>query len=167
MSNEGIKKVFQTKLSDTSTLDLEGIGVIRFEGARIFKWVKYNSGGDAIACVAQGMTYYHGDDGVVLDSAAEVTSDLSSSGAAGAEIGAGVAVAIIANGSYGWIQIKGITILAVTLTSGIDGDRLTPTGAGDKTLAAVDIASVTTANTMICAIALDASAKIVLLDCPW
>ena len=167
MSNEGIKKVFITKLTDTNTLDLEGIGVLRFEGARIFKWVKYNSGGDVVAAVAGNMCYYHGDDGVVLDSAAEVTSDLSSSGAAGAEVGAGMLMAVIATGSFGWVQIKGVAVLTTALDAGIDGDRLTPTGASDGTLTAVDITSVTTANTMICAIALDASAKIVLLDCPW
>ena len=167
MGNESVKKVFQTPLDATAVTDVEGIGVIRFEGARVFKWVKYNSGGDAIACVVGGMTYYHGDDGVVLDSAAEVTSDLSSSGAAGAEIGAGVAQAIIATGEFGWIQIKGIAILAVTLSGGVDGDPLTPTGANDKTLDAVDTTSAATANTHVCAHAIDASAKEVLLDCPW
>ncbi len=166
MSNESMKKVFQTKLTDTSTTDLEGIGVLRFEGSRVFKWIKYNDG-TAVAAVAGNFCYYHGDDSVVLDSAAEVTSDLSAAGAAGAEVGAGVLMAVIADASFGWIQIKGVAILTTALTAGIDGDRLTPTGASDGTLDAVDITSVTTANTMICAIALDASAKIVLLDCPW
>lgn len=167
MSNEGLKKVFQTKLTETHAKDVEGIGVIRFEGARIYKWVKYNKGADSIAAVIGNVCYYHGDDSVVVDSAAEVTSDLSSSGSAGAEIAAGVLQAIIADGEFGWIQIKGVAVLTTGLDAGVDGDPLTPTGASDGTLDAVDTASVTTANTMIAGYALDQSADIVLLDCPW
>ncbi len=158
MSNEGIKKVFITKLTDTSTLDLEGIGVLRFEGAKIYKWVKYNTGSGPVTAVANEMVVYHGDDSIVVDSAAEVTMDITDG-----VITAGMLMAIIANGSYGWIQIKGVAILNSALTAGADGDELTSIGAGDGTLDVV----VTGAITHRCALALDASAKIVLLDCPW
>ena len=158
MTNESMKKVFITKLTDTDTTDLEGVGVLRFEGAKVYKWVTYNSGAGTVAAVAGNMTVYHGDNSYVTDSAADVTSDYSD----GAGIGAGVLQAVVANGSYGWIQIKGVATLTPALTAGADGNALTAVGAGDGTL---DVSGLVT--DFKCAVALDASAKIVLLDCPW
>jgi len=155
MTNESMKKVFQTKLTDTSTLDLEGIGVLRFEGAKVYKWVSYNSGSGPVTAVAGNVVVYHGDDSVVADSAADVTMD-----AGDGAVVAGVLQAIIANGSFGWIQIKGVAVLTTALDSGADGNSLII--GGDGTLAVS--AAVTDG---IAAIALDATAKIVLLDCPW
>ncbi len=156
-TNESMKKVFQTKLTDTSTTDLEGIGVLRFEGVRVFKWIKYNKGGDSVAAVANNMVVYHGDDAVVLDSAAEVTMDYSS----GDSLVAGKLMAVIADASFGWIQIKGIAILTTALDSGADGDPLI-VGTTDGALAVA--AAVTDA---VCALGMDVTAKEVLLDCPW
>lgn len=159
MTNESMKKVFQTKLTDTRATDVEGIGVIRFEGSRIFKWCKYNKGGDSVAAVANKTVVYHGDDAVVLDSACEVTMDYSS----GDDICAGMLMAIIADGEFGWVQIKGIAILAAALTAGADGDQVTTLGAADGTLDVV----VTGAITPYAGYAMDVSAKEVMLDCPW
>ncbi|KKL92146.1 hypothetical protein LCGC14_1887580 [marine sediment metagenome] len=157
MTNESMKKVFATKLTDTSLIDLEGIGVLRFEGARIYKYVTYNAGGDVIAAVAGNCVVYHGDDAVVVDSAADVTSDYSS----GAGIVAGVLQAVIASGSFGWIQIKGIAVLNLALDTGADGNELI-VGTTDGALAVRALATSHTAG-----VAVDATAKIVLLDCPW
>lgn len=160
-SNESMKKVFFSRLADTHPTDQEGIGVIRFEGSRVFKYVSYNEGTGAVAAVAGNMTVYHGDDAVVLDSAADVTSDYTDG-----LVGAGVLQAVIANGEFGWIQIKGVAILTTALTAGADGDALTANGAGDGTLT-VDEAALGAIADHRCAVALDASAKIVLLDCPF
>ena len=154
-TNESMKKVFQTKLTDTNTVDLEGIGVLRFEGAKVYKWVTYNDA--AVAAVAGQVVVYHGDDSVVADSAADVTSDFSD----GAGVVAGVLQAVIANGSYGWIQIKGVAVLALALDSGADGNELI-VGTTDGALAVRASAAQHTAG-----VAIDASGKIVLLDCPW
>ena len=152
-----MKKVFQTGLADTAATDVEGIGVIRFDGARVFKWVKYNSGTGPVAAVAGNTVVYHGDDAVVLDVACEVTMDYTD----GDDLVAGVLMAIIANGEFGWIQIKGIAVLTTALDSGADGDPLI-VGTTDGTLAV--IAADTDAP---CALAIDVTAKEVLLDCPW
>jgi hypothetical protein len=157
MSNESMKKVFQTKLTDTDTTDREGIGVIRFEGAKVYKWVTYNTGTGTVAAVAGNMTVYHGDNAYVTDSAADVTSDYTDG-----TIGAGVLQAVIANGSYGWIQIKGVATLTTGLTAGADGNALTAVGSTDGTL---DVSALVT--DAVVAFAVDASADIVLLDCPW
>lgn len=157
MGNESMKKVFVTKLTDTSATDLEGIGVIRFEGAKVYKWISYNSGSGTVAAVANSAVVYHGDNAVVIDSAADVTMDITDG-----VITAGVLQAIIANGEYGWIQIKGVAILNAALTGGADGNALTSLGAADGTL---DVSALVT--DFVSAVALDASAKIVLLQCPW
>lgn len=158
-NNTSMKKIWATRLTDTASTDKEGIGAIRFEGAKVYKWVKYNSGSGPVAAVAGNVCYYHGDD-AYTSSACEVTSDLTD--AAAAPITAGVLQAVIANGEYGWIQIKGVATLTTALTAGADGNALTAVGATDGTL---DVSALVTDH--IAAIALDATAKIVLLDCPW
>lgn len=159
MSNEGLKKVFVTKLTDTSTKDLEGIGVLRFEGARVYKWVSYNSGGDAVAAVAGNAVYYHGDNAAVIDSAADVTMDLTDSNG----IAAGILQAVIANGSFGWIQIKGVAVMAIAFKAGADGNAMT--AVGGATDGELDVSALVT--DAIAGYAIDVSAKIILLDCPW
>jgi hypothetical protein len=94
---------------------------------------------------------------VSAGSTTKVTSDLSDS----AGVGAGVLQAVIADEGYGWIQISGVATLTPALTAGADGNALTPVGATDGTL---DVSALVTDH--ICAIAVDASAKIVLLTCP-
>jgi len=158
-NNTSMKKIFATKLTDVSTTDKEGIGCLRFEGAKVYKYVKYHGGSGPVAAVAGNACYYHGDDAYALD-ACEVTSDLTD--AAAVPIAAGVLQAVIPTGSFGWIQIKGVATLTTALTAGADGNALTAVGATDGTL---DVSAAVTDP--ICAVALDASAKIVLLDCPW
>lgn len=161
MANQGIKKVFITALTETSTSDLEGVGVLRFEGNKVYKWVQYVAGAGAVAAVAGNVAYYYAPGG---DFAAEgytlgkVTSDLSDS----AEVGAGVLQAVIAANSYGWIQIKGPATLTTALTAGADGDPLTATGSSDGTL---DVSALVTDVNV--AIAQDISDKTVICDFPF
>lgn len=157
VNNTSMKKVWATRLTDFNTTDKEGIGAVRFEGAKVYKYVKYNQGAGTVAAVAGNMAYYHGDDSYTATEA-DVTSDLSDS----ANIGAGMLMSAIPHQSYGWIQIKGVATLTTALTAGADGNALTAVGATDGTL---DVSALVT--DFICAIALDASARIVLLDCPW
>lgn len=102
MSNESMKKVFVTKLTDVADSDLEGIGVLRFEGAKIYKWVTYNVGAGSVAAVVDNMTYYKSITAYVSDSAADVSSDISDS----LNIGAGSLMSAPTNGQFCWILIK-------------------------------------------------------------
>jgi hypothetical protein len=77
------------------------------------------------------------------------------------EIGAGVFQAVIEDTGYGWIQTRGPATLTTALTAGGDGDPLTPTGSTDGTL---DLCEAV--GSPICAHAIDATAKIVMLCCP-
>ncbi len=55
---DGAKKIFQTKLTDTSTTDKEGVGTLRWEGNKCYKWILYNNGAGSVASVAGGVGYY-------------------------------------------------------------------------------------------------------------
>lgn len=122
-----------------------------------YKYVQYDTAAGSVAAVAGQFAYYYAPSGVSAGSTTKVTSDLSDS----AGVGAGVLQAVIADEGYGWIQIGGEATLALALTAGADGNALTPVGSTDG---ALDVSALVTDH--ICAIAVDASAKIVLLTCP-
>lgn len=122
-------------------------------GTKRFKYVQYDTGAGSVAAVSGNVCYVYAVSGASAGQVHVVTSDLSDS----AEIGAGVLQSAPTDGQYCWIQVRGQATLTTALTAGADGDPLTPTGSTDGTL------DVTTASTdHICAVAVDASAKIVL-----
>jgi len=122
---------------------------------KVYKFVKYDTGAGSVAAVAGNFAYYYLAGGTQDNI---VTSDLSDS----VNIGAGVLMAVIGDGEYGWIQISGPATLTTALTAGADGNALTPVGSTDGTL---DVSALVTDH--ICAIADDISAKEVILCCPW
>lgn len=157
----GAKKVFITPLDSVESTDKEGVGTLRWEGNKCYKYVQYVEGAAATDGVAGEVAYYYAPSG---DGATEgyanckVTSDLSDS----AEVGAGVLQAAMSDLEYGWIQIKGPATLSIALSAGADGDPLTATGAADGTL------DLTTAVTdVIVAYASDASDKTIVCDFPF
>jgi hypothetical protein len=126
-------------------------------GTKIYKFVLFNNGVGNVAAVAGNFAYIYAVSGASAGQLTTVTMDLTDT----QEIGAGVFQSVPADGEYCWIQVTGSATLTTALTAGGDGDPLTPTGSTDGTL------DVTTASTdHICAVAVDASAKIVLLYCP-
>jgi hypothetical protein len=112
-----------------------------------YKYIKYNAATAAVAGVAGEVAYYYLAGGYA-DS--EVTSDVSDS----VNVGAGVLQAVMADATYGWVQIGGPATLSIALTAGADGNALTAVGAGDGTL---DVSGAVT--DAICAFADDISAK--------
>ena len=120
---------------------------------RVYKFVRYDPAETAVAAVAGNFAYY------IAEVGAEtfvVTSDLSDSG----NVGAGMLMSAPAAGEYCWIQVQGPATLTTALTAGADGNALTPVGATDGTL---DVSNAVTDH--VCAIAVDASAKKVLITC--
>lgn len=122
-----------------------------------YRFVLYNSGAGAVAAVAGNMAYYYAPSGASAGATTTVTSDLSDSAA----VGAGMLMSAPATGEYCWIQTGGSATLTTALTAGADGNALTAVGATDGT---IDVSALVTDH--ICAIAVDASAKIVFLTCP-
>lgn len=124
---------------------------------KTYKFVQYDTGAGPVAAVAGNFCYYYAPGGTSAGATTVVTSDLSDS----AGVGAGVLQSAPADGEYCWIQIKGPATLTTALTAGADGNALTPVGSTDGTL---DVSALVTDH--ICAIAVDASAKIVFVTCP-
>jgi hypothetical protein len=124
---------------------------------KVYKFVLYNSGAGSVAAVAGNMTYYYAPSGASAGATTTVTSDLSDS----ANVGAGMLMSAPATGEYCWVQTGGPATLTTALTAGSDGNALTAVGATDGTL---DVSGLVT--DFICAVAVDASAKIVFLTCP-
>lgn len=131
--------------------------VHRANDGKQYKYVEFNNGAGDVASVAGNMAYYYAVSGASAGQTTIVTMDVTDSGG----VGAGVFQAVIADGGYGWIQTKGVATLTTALTAGADGNALTAIGATDGTL---DVSALVT--DFICAVAIDASAKIVMLTCP-
>ncbi|MGB1373830.1 MAG: hypothetical protein ACPG6R_11965 [Aequoribacter sp.] len=121
---------------------------------KVYKYVSYSEEAAAVDGVAGEVAYFVSDTGYL---AHDVTSDLSASD----EVGAGVLQAALSDNEYGWIQIEGPATLTIALTAGVDGDPLTPTGAGDGTL---DVTAA--ATSAVCAFAGDASANEIMCAFP-
>lgn len=149
-----MKIAWATQLSETSTIDKEGVGSVRYQQGKAYKWVLFNNGSGNVAAVAGNVAYYYQDDGYALGI---VTSDLSDS----VNIGAGVFQSAPADGEYCWLQVRGSATLTTSLTAGADGNALTASGSTDGTL---DVAAAVTDH--ICAIAEDASAKLIICMFP-
>lgn len=157
----GLRNVFITPLSSVETSDKEGVGTIRIENNKVYKYVKYVDGTANLDLAAGDFVVYTS----VSDT--EVTADTSD--VVGSERGAGVALgAVTADASYIWIQIQGPATLSTAIggTPG-DGDPLTAKGAADKALTRDNDSGAATVSNSVCALAVDASARTVQLCCTW
>jgi hypothetical protein len=141
-----------TTLTDGSTPAVGDIyqGV---DGKR-YRFVLFDNGAGNVAAVAGNFAYVLAASGASAGDTTTVTSDLSDS----AGVGAGVFQSAPADGEYCWVQISGFATLTTALTAGADGNALTPVGSTDGTL---DVSGLVTDH--VCAVAVDASAKIVML----
>lgn len=119
-----------------------------------FRYIQYEAGAAAVPGVAGEVCYYNGAGATQTNI---VTSDLSDS----AFLGAGVLQASLADGEFGWIQIRGPATLTIALIAGSDGNALTPVGAADGTL---DVSALVTDH--VCAYADDVSANQIICNFP-
>ena len=127
------------------------------QDGKVYKYVQYDTGAGSVAAASGNVCYYYAPGGTSAGATTVVTSDLSDSAGAGA----GVLQSAPADGEYCWIQIRGSATLTTALTAGADGNALTAVGATDGTL---DVSALVTDH--ICAVAIDASAKIVMCMFP-
>lgn len=145
------------KLNETYTAlgdNTPGLGDIFETDGKRYRFVLFDNGAGNVAAVAGNFAYVLAVSGASAGQTTTVTSDLSDS----AGVGAGVFQSAPADGEYCWVQIAGYATLNTALTAGADGNALTPVGATDGTL---DVSALVTDH--VCAIAIDASARIVLL----
>ena len=144
-----------TSVSDTAEFRLGQHGAVIGSPTKLYKYVQYDTVSVGTAAVAGEACYYYTLDGYKNN---QVTSDLSDS----VEIGAGILQAIMTDGQFGWVQIKGPATMTIALSAGADGDPLTATGAADGTL---DVSADVT--DIVVAIAGDASDKEIICDFPF
>ncbi|MRG66103.1 hypothetical protein GH789_12530 [Rhizobium pusense] len=124
---------------------------------KTYRFVRYLGGAGAIAAVAGNAVGFYAPGGVSTGVTNDVTSDVSDTAANLA----GVLCAAPASGDYCWIQVGGVVTLTPALVSGADGNALTLSTTTDGTLKVTG--AVTDSGG---AVAIDASAKIVMLNCP-
>ncbi|MCZ7488537.1 hypothetical protein [Rhizobium rhizogenes] len=124
---------------------------------KTYRFVRYLGGAGAIAAVAGNAVGFYAPGGVSTGVTNDVTSDVSDTAANLA----GVLCAAPASGEYCWIQVGGVVTLTPALVSGADGNALTLSTTTDGTL---KVAGAVTDSGG--AVAIDASAKIVMLNCP-
>lgn len=123
-----------------------------------YKFVLFNNGVGNVAPIVGDFAYVYAVSGASAGQITTVTMDLTDSSG----IGAGVFQSIPADGEYCWIQTWGPATLTTALLAGADGNALTAVGA--TTDGTLDVSALVTDH--ICAVAIDASAKIVFVTCP-
>jgi len=121
MREPPLKKLFETKLTDTNSEDVEGVGVIRIdEHGNAYRWVKNRN---ATAFTAkQPVCYDVGNVGSVA-----LYKSVNSPVAADLMVAAGVALtAIAASGGicYGWVQVYGYCQDVRVTTPATGGDDI-------------------------------------------
>ncbi len=106
------KTTYLTALTDVKSTDVEGIGVLRWQNGKKYKWVEFHSGTSAtVASVVNGAIGFLATD-TSLTTVCTDTTDCIAGLAAGVTLVAG-----ITDEYYCWIQIGGISgALAVNAT---------------------------------------------------
>ncbi len=98
----GQKVLFETALTATSTLDVEGAGVIRnVEDGNSYRWVKNNGAADIIKGTPLAANAYTFATGTFYGAGQEAKQPVD------VDAFLGLAMTAIATGSYGWVQRLG------------------------------------------------------------
>ncbi len=106
------KTTYITSLTDQKATDVEGVGCLRLENGKLYRWVKFHSGTSAtVASVENGAIGFLATD-TSLTTVCTDTTDCIAGLAGGVTLAAG-----ITDGYYIWVQIGGLTgALAVDVT---------------------------------------------------
>lgn len=127
----GIKQAFASKLTDVDTVAREALGTLRFEGNKVYKYVKLKNVTATVAAAAGSLVGYKAATGYADH---EVVVDLTDADAQPSGAGATLATITGTAGTtyYCWIQIKGAITLDTAITNGTAGVPFYLT-TGDKT----------------------------------
>lgn len=116
-AGNGVKQIWASGLLEIDTYDKNGIGAIRIEGDKVYKYV-LNS--DTAVLVVGHFVSYEGVGGYAT---ATVHNDNAAT-----DVGAGAAISAIGVAQFGWIQIQGEATL--TTTGLTNGDPIAPAATG-------------------------------------
>jgi hypothetical protein len=171
----GAKRIFVQPLDEAMDSAFDTLGDIRQEGNSWYKYVLYVGGTGAIDGVDGDAVFYTDDTGYAANQVMQDISDLSGKGIVAGTLQCAIDISTFTSGAYIWIKIKGPDTLAIAIEASVDG---TPVAAGDGdplVLGAADgalardntVIDADTERRMVCGVIVDASAKEVVLDCPW
>ena len=167
---KGMKKVFATPLTEVSTTAKEELGTIRFEGEKVYKYVKIANVTATVAAASGDPVAYKADK---YDEHTVVT-DNTDADTIGIPAGVlqGTVAGVLAVSYYGWIQLKGYAVLNSALAGSPSvGDELTILAAtADKTATARLYAGTTPnikANGYKLGVVMHVANKEVILDCTF
>lgn len=149
----GQKQTFVTGLADYNTVNRDGLGTIRAENNAVYKYVQFT--GTTAVNVGDAVCYVV----AASDGQAQIVDNANTA------IGAGVSMVAVPTGTvaYGWIQIKGLAILARAFGGPpVAGNSLTSIGAA---IGVLQVASVLT-NSLV-AVCYDVTNRKALLDYPY
>jgi|TARA_R110000744_G_scaffold286079_3_gene397392 hypothetical protein len=150
LDDKGQKVVWSGAVTDVHTNQKEVIGSTRFHGMKTYRYHKFDQG--AIAAVVGKLVMFKAttQDLVTSDTSAGDTTPVA----------AGLLVSVPADGQFCWVQTRGPATVNLALAgSAADGDGL---------IAGTDGAlTIQTAGSIVppCAVASDASAKMVWMNC--
>lgn len=97
---------------------------------KTYRFYQYNQGAGAIACAVGNAVGFYAPSGVSTGQTTVVSCDVSDTNG----ILAGVAMAAVANGDYGWFMTYGETTITPALVSGATGNAMTLSTTTDGSL---------------------------------
>lgn len=166
----GIKKVFATPLNEVSTIVKEELGTLRFEGNKVYKYVKIQNATATVAFVAGDMACYRAD----KYDENQVVTDFTDADTIGIPAGAlqGAGAGVLATAYYGWVQVRGFATLNQALAGSPSvGDELTALAATADKTATARLYSGTSpnikANGGLLGRVMHVANKEVILECPY
>lgn len=150
---------FVTKLTDVDSTDKEGLGKIRFQNGKWYKYVKFQNTTATVAAAAGSLVAYFAATGYSTNRVvADVTDADAAVFAAGATLATITGTLTVAY--YCWIQIMGLITLDTAVTSGAAGSPFYLSGT-DKTGAIISAATQARAGTSV------NTTTLVCLQCPF
>lgn len=168
------RTTFITGLTDVDTTDKEGVGTIRWEGSKCYKYCLIKNTTATVAGAAGDPVAFDAEDGHANDHVVLDITDADSKPVCAGCL-AGTVTGTLATSYYGWVQIKGGVTVVEAIANSVDGTPVACAdgdpvvfGAADKVLRRVNtVIDADTEARQIAGIAQDASAKYVILDCPF
>ena len=112
LDDKGQKVVWSGAVTDVHTTQKEVIGSTRFHGMNVYRYYKFDNGGDSVAAVSGNIAVF------IATKQDTVTSDASSGDTN--KVAAGMFVSVPADGQFCWLQVRGPATVNQAINSGAD-----------------------------------------------
>ncbi len=126
----GLKQTFLTRLGDIDTTAKEVLGILRYEGNKVYKYVQILNSVTTAGAVGNGVVYFAAT-GYAANRVCVRYADGDATMPVMAGVLAGAPAGVAGTAEYGWIQIKGPATLTTAVTSGVAGQTFKATATND------------------------------------